>query len=54
MNKEIVEDICAFVGTINHSSENGERGRCWFYLRSGYSGYFMTSLLGDIDHFEKR
>lgn len=26
MNKETVEDICAFVGIINHSSENGEGG----------------------------
>ena len=29
MNKERVEDICAFVGIINHSSENGERGGGW-------------------------
>lgn len=53
MNKETVEDICAFVGIINHSSENGEGGGGWFYLRLSYPGYFMTSLLGEIGHFEK-
>ena len=52
MNKERVEDICAFVGIINHSSENGEGGG-WFYLRLSYPGYFMTFLLGEISHFEK-